>query len=451
MERHGLSVPAPSAVRSRRVLLPDGTRAASVHVRDGRIERIAEWGDIPPSPEALLDAGDLVVLPGLVDTHVHVNEPGRTDWEGFASATRAAAAGGVTALLDMPLNSIPATTTVDALDRKRAAAHGAITVDVGFIGGVVPGNAAELAPLRAAGVRAFKCFLSPSGVDEFPHVSEDDLREAFPVLASLDAPLMVHAEDPAALHPPAADVSATDYRVYLDSRPVAAECRAIEMLVHLVERCPVAVHVVHVSSAQGVAAIREARRRGLPLTGETCPHYLTFSAEEVPPRATAFKCAPPIRDGSQREALWHALGTGDLELVVSDHSPAPPALKEGDGDFFAAWGGIASLQLGLAVVWSGARARGVPLERVVQWMSTAPARLAGLAPRKGALVPGADADLVVFDPDAEWRVDASRLHHRHPLTPYHGRSVTGVVQSTLVRGRHAYHRGQFAPPAGLLL
>jgi allantoinase len=418
-------------IRSHRVVTPDGMHAASVHVAGGRIVRVAAWDDVPRDAE-LHDAGVDVVMPGVVDTHVHVNEPGRVEWEGFASATRAAAAGGVTTILDMPLNSVPATTTVQALHAKRAAARGQTVVNVEYIGGVVPGNAGELEGLRDAGVRAFKCFLSPSGVDEFEAVAERDLREAFPVLARLGLPLMVHAEDPACLRdgPPGGSRAYADY---LASRPVAAERSAVAMLVRLMEWCATPVHVVHLSSAATLDLVRAARARGLPLTVETCPHYLTFAAEEIADGATDHKCAPPIRAAAEREALWQALIAGDIDLVASDHSPCPPALKETRGDFFAAWGGIASLQLSLAATWTGARARGVGPERVARWMSAAPAALAGLHAR-GALARGRDADVVVWDPDAHFTVDPERLHHRHRVTPYAGRALFGVVRATYVAG-----------------
>ena len=378
------------------------------------------------------DAGDLLVMPGLVDTHVHVNEPGRTNWEGFETATRAAAAGGITTILDMPLNSVPATTTAKALEVKRAAAAGKTSVNVEFIGGVVPGNAGELAGLRDAGVRAFKCFLSPSGVDEFPHVTERDLSKAFPVLARLGVPLMVHAEDPARL---TTGGNSTSYADYLASRPVEAEHSAIEMLVRLMSRARTPVHIVHLSSATSLGIIRAARKRGLPLTVETCPHYLTFAAEEIPEGATEYKCAPPIRSAAERDALWDALIAGEIDLVASDHSPCPPNLKRTHGDFFAAWGGIASLQLSLAAVWTGARARKVAPERIAHWMSAAPARLAGLHATRGAIAEGHDADIVVWDPDASFVVDPAKLFHRHPVTPYAGRELYGVVRATYVGGR----------------
>jgi allantoinase len=423
-------------LRGQRVVTPEGLRAAALHVVAGRIARVAAWDD-SANAGPLLDAGNSLVMPGLVDSHVHVNEPGRTEWEGFASATRAAAAGGITTICDMPLNSIPATTSVAALQAKRAAAWGQAAVTVEFIGGVVPGNTGQLEPLRDAGVCAFKCFLSPSGVPEFPSVGEADLREAFPLLARLGLPLMVHAEDPAFLGPGG---SSRKYADYLASRPAAAEHAAITLLLRLMEWCPAPVHIVHLSSASSLDLLRNARARGLPLTVETCPHYLTFAAEEIPDGATEYKCAPPIRDAGEREALWAALLAGELDLVASDHSPCLPSMKESAGDFFSAWGGIASLQLALAAVWTGARARGALPARLAEWMSAAPARLAGLSDRKGRLAAGYDADIVVWDPETSFIVDPSTLLHRHPLTPYSGRKLFGVVRATYAGGRLAFGR-----------
>jgi len=420
-------------IRGRRVILPDETRPASIHMADGRIERIAAWDDVTPGT-GWLDAGESIVMPGLVDTHVHVNEPGRTEWEGFETVTRAAAAGGITTILDMPLNSVPATTNVRALDAKREAARGKSAVNVEFIGGVVPGNADQLEALRDAGVRAFKCFLSPSGVDEFENVTERDLREAFPVLARLGLPLMVHAEDPACLLD---GVNSRQYSSYLASRPVEAEHSAIELLVRLMEWCPTPVHIVHLSSATSLGIISKAKEQGLPLTVETCPHYLTFAAEEIPDGATEYKCAPPIRGRDEREALWDALIAGDIDLIASDHSPCPPSMKESDGDFFGCWGGIASLQLSLSAVWTGARERGVAPEKIAQWMSAAPARLAGLHHRKGRIAPGYDADIVIWNPDADCSSATTLPFHRHHLTPYAGRQLFGLVETTYVGGESA--------------
>jgi len=396
-------------------------------MQEGRIDRIASY-DV----DADYDAGESIVMPGIIDTHVHVNEPGRTEWEGFDSVTRAAAAGGVTTILDMPLNSIPATTSVEALDAKRASAHGKSHVNVEYIGGVVPGNADQIIPLAEAGVRAFKCFLTPSGVAEFENVSEKDLREAFPYLARTGLPLMVHAEDPSCLI--ANRGGSRRYADYLASRPIEAEHRAIELMIGLMEEIPAKVHIVHLSSATSLEIIRAAKARGLPLTAETCPHYLTFAAEEIPDGATELKCAPPIRSSDERDALWNGLIAGDIDLIASDHSPCPPAMKDSNGDFFGCWGGIASLQLTLSAVWTGARARGVAPERITGWMSAATAKLAGLSKRKGAIAEGYDADIAVWNPAASFVVDPDSLFHRHHLTPYGGRELYGVVESTFVAG-----------------
>jgi allantoinase len=416
-----------SFLRSTRVLTPDGIRPATVHVGDGKVQRIGEWNDRPEGAE-FFDAGSQVIMPGIVDTHVHVNEPGRTEWEGFESATRSAAIGGITTLLDMPLNSIPATNTVDALDAKREAARGKTLVNVEYIGGVVPGNAGDLKGLAGAGVRAFKCFLTPSGVDEFQNVTEDDLRIAFPILAELGLPLMVHAEDPALIRQCS---PSRKYSDYLGSRPVEAEHSAIRLMVKLMEWCPAPVHIVHLSSASSLDIVREAKAKGLPLTVETCPHYLTFAAEEIPDGATEYKCAPPIRSSAEREALWDALIAGDIDLVASDHSPCLPSLKESGGDFSSCWGGIASLQYSLAAVWTGAKQRGVGIEKVSQWMSGATSRLAGLESKKGRLAEGFDADIIVFDPDADCSAKPGKL-----LSPYQARELFGNVAATYVAGEN---------------
>jgi len=383
-----------------------------------------------------------------------VNEPGRTDWEGFAHATSAAAAGGVTTIVDMPLNSVPATTTVSALEEKRAAAQGQCRVDVGFWGGVVPGNAADLPALAAAGVRGFKCFLVPSGVEEFDHVTEHDLRAALPVLAGLGLPLLAHAEAPDLLREPIVNgpADARRYDVWLASRPDACERAAIERLIALSAEFGARIHIVHLATGEAVPLLRHARAGGLRVTVETCPHYLTFSAEEIADGATAFKCAPPIRSQANRELLWAALLAGDIDLVATDHSPAPPSLKHlNDGDFVRAWGGIASLQLSLSAVWTEAATRNVPAFQLAEWLAAAPARLAGLD-AKGAIAPGKDADLVVFDPDAEMRVDARTLQHRHFLTPYDGRILRGRVITTMLRGVTVFENGAFpCDPRGSLI
>ena len=379
-------------------------------------------------------------MPGIVDTHVHVNEPGRTDWEGFATASAAAAAGGLTTIVDMPLNSIPATTSRAALDRKREAARAA-RVNVEFWGGVVPGNAGDLDALADAGVRGFKCFLSPSGVDEFGHVGEADLRAALPILARRKLPLLVHAEWPSSLLPIDINADPRAYDTWLASRPPRAEVDAIALLVSLCREFRAHIHIVHLAALEAIPPLRAARAEGLPITSETCPHYLTFCAEDIPSGATLFKCAPPIRDSRHREALWRALEDGTIDLIATDHSPCPVTLKA-DGDFVRAWGGIASLELSLSAVWSAASSRGVGLERVAQWLCAAPARLAGLDARTGRIEEGMDADLLVWDPDADVQVDPSRLHQRHKCTPYGGRTLRGRAVETYVRGRLVYRDGE---------
>jgi allantoinase len=438
------------------VVLPQGVRPATIVVRDGLIAAVQEYGERLAGVREM-DVGAQVVIPGLVDTHVHINDPGRAEWEGFEHATRAAAAGGVTTLVDMPLNSVPSTTSVAGLEKKREAARGRCYVDVGFWGGVVPGNALDLAPLAAAGVLGFKCFLTPSGVEEFGYVSEADLREALPLVAALHLPLLAHAELPALLDDPLApaDGIARDprrYSTWLDSRPDASECAAIEMLARLAVEFGARIHIVHLATAKALPAIRSARAAGVALTVETCPHYLTLAAEDIVDGATAFKCAPPIRSRDNRERLWRALTAGAIDLIATDHSPALPALKHlDDGDFVRAWGGIASLQLGLSIVWTGAAERGIPVERVAAWMAERPARLAGMA-TKGAIAVGRDADLVVWDPERETIVDARSLQHRHPITPYDGRRLRGEVVTTILRGQTVFDRGEFvSSPIGVAL
>jgi len=430
-------------VSSERVVTPDGVRPAAIVVAQGRILDIVPIGDAPPPHAAAsVNAGSAAVLPGLVDTHVHLNEPGRTEREGFVTGTRAAAAGGVTTLIDMPLNSIPATTTVSALRLKLQAAAPVALVDYGFWGGVVPGNVDDLEPLLDAGALGFKCFLVPSGVDEFAHVRESDLRPAMQRLAARDAVLLAHAELPGPIARAAAQGDPRRYATWLASRPEDAEVEAIELLLRLSEETGCRVHIVHLSAATALPIIERARRAGARITVETCPHYLTFAAEAVPDGSTAYKCAPPLRSAANREQLWDGLARGIIDLVATDHSPAPPALKRLDsGDFMAAWGGIASLELSLAAVWTGARARGRALHDVARWLCGAPARLAGLD-RKGRIAPGCDADLVIFDPDAEWTVEPVRLRQRHPITPYAGMTLQGKVRQTFLRGVSIYENGR---------
>jgi allantoinase len=429
-------------LRGRRVVCPDGERPASIYIDGGRIVSIGGLDDAVRGD--VVECGDLVVSPGLVDTHVHVNEPGRTEWEGFDTATRAAAAGGVTTIVDMPLNCVPATTTADALEEKRRAASSRCHVDVAFWGGVVPGNEHAIEPLVDAGVRGFKCFLVPSGVDEFEHVDAELLLRVMPRLARRGTPLLVHAELPRFLA--AHHGSAARYRDYEATRPPIAEAAAIDMMATLARDTGAHVHIVHVSSADGVASVAAARASGARLSAETCPHYLTTSDDEVPDGATEFKCAPPIRTASDRDALWRGLETGVLALVATDHSPSPPSMKC-HGDFVRAWGGIASLELSLAAVWTGAGVRGASLADLAVWMSGAPAALAGLAGRKGRLAPGADADLVVWDPDGQFTVEAATLQQRHKLTPYAGRRLHGVVHATFLRGERIWSDGRLVQAA----
>ncbi|HEX5873811.1 MAG TPA: allantoinase AllB [Pyrinomonadaceae bacterium] len=436
-------------IRGRQVVLPDVVGPCSIFIRDGRIVAVRDY-DANLEGEVIDVEPGLVVMPGLVDTHVHVNSPGRTEWEGFPNATLAAAAGGVTTLVDMPLNSIPATTTLAAFETKLETARNNCFVDVGFWGGVVPGNTGELAKMFAAGVVGFKCFLVPSGVDEFPHVIEDDLREAMPELARLDALLIVHAELPGPIK--ATSDAAADYGSFLASRPRAAENEAVEMMIRLSREFDARVHIVHLSSADAVPLLREARAAGVKMTAETCPHYLHFVAEEIAAGATEFKCCPPIREHQNREELWRGLADGTIDMIVSDHSPCPGEMKLRDtGDFMNAWGGIASLQLRLPVVWTEARRRGFTLEELARWLCWKPAEQVRLHSRKGAIAAGFDADLVVWDPSAEFTVDAATLHHRHKITPYAGEDLRGVVQKTFLRGRKIYDGGHVDSPQGHLL
>ncbi len=428
-------------VRGKRVLVGGDLKPALLRLKAGKIAEIAAW-DAPLGGAELIDASELLVTPGVVDSHVHVNEPGRTEWEGFTTATQAAAAGGITTVVDMPLNCIPATVSAEAAERKAEALDGQLFTNVVFWGGVVPGNAGQLEGLRRFGVPGAKCFTCESGVDEFPHVTQADLDAAMPVLRDLDLTLLVHAEAPGPLaraEQAAQALPPERYQSYLASRPPEAEDEAIAMVIALAKKHRTRVHIVHLSSASALPLLDRAQREGVKVTAETCLHYLTFSAEEVPDRATQFKCAPPIRGAANREALWKGLESGVISMVVSDHSPCTPQLKLLErGDFQKAWGGIASLQLGLSALWTLCQPRGVPLHQMVQWHSLATARLAGLQARKGRLAPGFDADLVLWDDRASFTVDPGALKHRHPLTPYAGRTLKGVVKTTLIGGQVAY-------------
>lgn len=439
-------------LRSTRVVTPQGERPAAVVVRGETITAVlAHDAPLPPGAR-LTDLGDDVLLPGLVDTHVHINDPGRAEWEGFATATAAAAAGGITTVVDMPLNSVPPTTTAAHLDVKRAAARGRVHTDTGFWGGAVPGNTPDLKSLYDAGVFGFKCFLLPSGVDEFPHLDQAQLAEAMDALVRFDGLLIVHAEDPRLIDG-APQRGGPKYADFLASRPPAAEDRAVAGLIALAAERGARVHILHLSSATALPMIAAARRDGVRVTVETCPHFLTLTAEEVPDGATEFKCCPPIREAANQDALWQALADGTIDCVVSDHSPSTIDLKHKDtGDFAAAWGGISSLQLGLPAVWTEARRRGHSIADVAGWMSRGPAGLAGLA-AKGAIAAGRDADFAVLAPEETFTVDPARLHHRNPITAYAGRTLHGVVRATYLRGRLIAENGAPAVknPAGRLI
>ncbi|MFI1538683.1 allantoinase AllB [Streptomyces anandii] len=439
---------AELVLRSTRVVTPEGTRPASVVVAGGTITAVLPHDTEAPPGAGLEDLGDDVLLPGLVDTHVHVNDPGRTEWEGFWTATRAAAAGGITTLVDMPLNSLPPTTTVDNLRIKQDVARDKAHIDVGFWGGALPGNVKDLRPLHEAGVLGFKAFLSPSGVEEFPHLTQDELARSLAEIASFDGLLVVHAEDPRHLAA-APQHGGPKYADFLASRPHHAEDTAIAALIDRARRLDARVHVLHLSSGDALPLIAAARADGVRITVETCPHYLTLTAEEVPDGASEFKCCPPIREAANQDLLWQALADGTIDCVVTDHSPSTADLKT--DDFATAWGGISGLQLSLSAVWTEARRRGHGLDDVVRWMSAHTARLAGLDARKGAIAPGRDADFAVLAPEETFTVDPAALHHRNRVTAYAGRTLHGVVRSTWLRGERIVADGEFTAPRGRLL
>lgn len=436
---------------SRRVVRPEGVGPASILVRGGRIAEVTPGAAAAPRTGgiAVTDVGDSVVMPGLVDTHVHVNDPDRAEWEGFETATRAAASGGVTTIFDMPVHSVPPTTSRDAFHEKTEAAAGRLRVDVGFWGGLVPGNLAELSPLRASGVFGYACSLCPSDVPEFPAVTEHDLLLATERLG--DTPFLIHAEWPSLLRP--WQGRPEKYASYLDSRPRAAENEAVARVVRLSRESGTPIHILHISSAESLDAIARAKGEGMSVTAETCPQYLCFDSEEIPDGATEFKCAPPIRERENRERLWRGLADETLDMVVSDHCPCPPEAKKRDsGDFAEARGGISSLGLTLAATWTAASERGFSLEDLARWMSAAPARLAGVSAWKGAIEAGKNADFVVWNPETQWRVEPERLHQRHKLTPWAGSVLKGVVEATYLKGMKIYERGEFpSSPRGEIL
>jgi len=440
------------AFTSQRVVTAQGIRPAAVLVEDGHIRAVVVRSQIPPDATRH-DFGDNAILPGLVDSHVHINEPGRTEWEGFATATRAAAAGGYTLLVDMPLNSLPATTTVAALEEKRAAAAKSSRVDWALWGGIVADNQLHIEALAAAGVAGFKCFLIDAGIDGFTMVTEPQLRAAIPQLVTTGLPLLVHAELAGPVEAATSQLAQADWRkyaTYLHSRPDEAELQAIDLLLELCREFRFPLHIVHLATARALQKLQQAKSAGLPVTVETCPHYLHLAAEDIPDGATLTKCAPPIRSRANREALWQGLRDGIIDLIATDHSPCPPDMKRlAEGNFQNAWGGIASLTLALPIIWTDASTRGFSLQDIARWMSAKPAQLAGCATKKGAISPGHDADLVILAPEEEFVVTEAHLHYRHRVSPYLNQRLRGVVKKTFLRGNLVFDQGQFpGDPAG---
>ena len=437
---------------ARRVITPDGIRSAAVLVEGEQIQAIVSPDQVPVEDCKVHDFGQAAILPGLVDSHLHINDPGRAEWEGFETATRAAAAGGYTLLVDMPLNCLPATTTVAALEAKRAAAQGRCRVDWAAWGGVVHDNQSDIEALAVAGVRGFKCFLVNPGIDGFTMVTELQLRSALPHVARAGLPLLVHAELPGPIDRATEALASADwscYSTYLQSRPDDAELAAIRLMLSLCGEYGFRLHIVHLSTSQALQELRVARSNGLAVSVETCPHYLHMCAETIANGATLSKCAPPIRSRENCERLWQGLRDGTIDLVVTDHSPCPPALKRlAEGNFRSAWGGIASLSVALPLMWSEASRRGFTLCDLARWMAAAPARLAGCTTRKGRIAAGCDADFVVFDPDREFIVTEDRLHYRHPVSPYLGETLRGVVKATYLRGSPVFAEGEFPGEPG---
>lgn len=428
-------------IKGNNILTPEGIRPGVVLVRDGSIYSVTD--SVPEEAQTIVDIGDKILMPGIIDPHVHINEPGRTDWEGFATATQAAVAGGITTLIDMPLNADPVTTTLRAFEEKLQAAGPQLHCDVGYWGGIIPGNMHEIEGMALKGISGFKAFLTHSGIDDFPNVTAADLEMAMPVIARHHLPLLVHCELTPDIQPPSQD-NVRSYRQYMATRPPLWEQTAIALMIHLCELYECRVHIVHLSAAAAIEQIIIAKEKGLPLTVETTQHYLYFNAEEIPDGNTSFKCAPPIRERENNGKLWDALKAGIIDFVATDHSPAPPELKQIDtGDFTAAWGGIASLQLALPALWTAGRSRGVSIEQIAKWLCEHPAVLTGLENRKGKIAAGYDADLVVWDPERSFTVTAEGLYHKHKLTPYINETLYGVVEQTYLRGVKVFDQGSF--------
>jgi allantoinase len=434
------------AFLSRRAVTPEGIRPAGVLVEGEVIREIVRLDQVPPQAK-IVDFGDAAILPGLIDAHVHINDPGRTEWEGFETATRAAAAGGFTCVVDMPLNCVPATTSVGALEAKRAAAKGRCWVNWAAWGGVVADNQQGIINLAGAGVRGFKCFLVHPGIDEFTMVTEKQLRQALPYVAETGLPLLVHAELPDCIDAATKNLQEadwTEYPTYLQSRPDESEVSAIKLLISLCREYEFRLHIVHLAASEALPALRAARLEGLPVSVETCPHYLHFQAEAISRGATQFKCAPPIRSAENREQLWNALKDGTIDLVATDHSPCGPEMKRFvEGNFQTAWGGVTGLSVALPVIYTEARARGFSLTDIARWMAEAPAKLVGCQLQKGKIAAGYDADLVVFDEASDFLVTRERLHHRHAFSPYLNEKLKGEVKATYVRGRLVFADNTF--------
>ena len=430
------------AIKGNNLLLPNGISPGLILVKGGKIEDVLFSLDYSIDTK-LEDAGQNLVMAGVIDPHVHINEPGRTEWEGFDTATRAAATGGITMLVDMPLNSSPVTTSVKNLEQKIKATAQQLHVNCAFWGGVVPGNTNELEGLLESGVLGLKAFLTHSGIDEFPNSNREDLYKALLILKKYDKPLLVHCELDEFVDNTSLNQNPRSYQAYLKSRPASWEDKAIAMMIGLCRETESRVHIVHLSSASSIEQIRAARNEGLPLTVETGQHYLFFDAESIPDGDTRFKCAPPIRERKNNDQLWRALMDGTIDFIATDHSPAPPELKEVEsGDFKKAWGGIAGLQFALPVVWTAAKSKGLSIAQVAKWLNENPSRFIKCDSSKGKIKKGYDADIITWDPEKKFIVDAKKIQHRHKLTPYEGNELSGVVMQTYVNGIKVYNNGK---------